>query len=45
MLEELLIILVGNYAFGWEADHAEPGVSIVVDENKGKEGLNIAYSV
>ena len=38
-------VKVGDCAFGWEADHVEPGVSTVVDENKRNEGPNIAYNI
>ncbi|MEA2022276.1 MAG: DUF4438 domain-containing protein [Candidatus Caldatribacteriota bacterium] len=38
-------IKVGDCAFGWEADHVEPGVSTVVDEEKRNDGPNIAYNI
>jgi len=38
-------IKVGDCAFGWEADHVEPGVSTVVDEEKRNEGPNVAYNI
>ena len=38
-------IKVGDCAFGWEADHVEPGVSTVVDEEKRNESPNIAYNI
>ena len=38
-------IKVGDCAFEWEADHVEPGVSTVVDEEKRNEGPNIAYNI
>jgi len=38
-------VKVGDCAFGWEADHVEPGVSTVVDEEKRYEGPNIAYNI
>ncbi|MEA1940170.1 MAG: DUF4438 domain-containing protein [Candidatus Caldatribacteriota bacterium] len=38
-------IKVGDCAFGWEADHVEPGVSTVVNEEKRDEGPNIAYNI
>lgn len=37
-------IKVGDKAFGWEADHVEPGVSTVVNEEKRNEGPNYAYN-
>jgi hypothetical protein len=30
---------------GWEADHVEPGVSTVVNEEKRDEGPNCAYNI
>ncbi|GAI43518.1 unnamed protein product, partial [marine sediment metagenome] len=38
-------IKVGDCAFGWEADHVEPGVSTVVNEEKRDEGPNCAYNI
>lgn len=38
-------IKVGDKAFGWEADHVEPGVSTVVNEEKRNEGPNCAYNI
>jgi len=38
-------IKVGDKAFGWEADHVEPGVSTVVNEEKRDEGPNCAYNI
>ena len=38
-------IKVGDNAFGWEADHVEPGVSTVVNEEKRSEGPNCAYNI
>ena len=38
-------IKVGDRAFGWEADHVEPGVSTVVNEEKRDEGPNCAYNI
>ncbi len=38
-------IKVGDKAFGWEADHVEPGVSTVVNEEKRGEGPNCAYNI
>jgi len=38
-------IKVGDCAFGWEADHVEPGVSTVVDEEKRGEAPNVAYNI
>ncbi|GAI63850.1 unnamed protein product, partial [marine sediment metagenome] len=38
-------IKVGDCAFGWEADHVEPGVSTVVNEEKREEGPNCAYNI
>ncbi len=38
-------IKVGDCAFGWEADHVEPGVSTVVNEEKRGEGPNCAYNI
>ncbi|GAJ04237.1 unnamed protein product, partial [marine sediment metagenome] len=37
-------IKVGDKAFGWEADHVEPGVSTVVNEEKRDAPLNYAYN-
>ena len=38
-------IKVGDCAFGWEADHVEPGVSTVVNEEKRDDGPNCAYNI
>ncbi|GAJ04743.1 unnamed protein product [marine sediment metagenome] len=38
-------IKVGDCAFGWEADHVEPGVSTVVNEEKRDKGPNCAYNI
>ncbi|MDO8898460.1 MAG: DUF4438 domain-containing protein, partial [Bacteroidales bacterium] len=38
-------IKVGDKAFGWEADHVEPGVSTVVNEEKRDDGPNCAYNI
>ena len=38
-------IKVGDKAFGWEADHVEPGVSTVVNEEKRDKGPNCAYNI
>jgi len=38
-------IKVGNSAFGWEADHVEPGVSTVVNEDKRRQDPNITYNI
>ncbi len=37
-------IKVGDKAFGWEADHVEPGVSTVVNEEKRDAPPNYAYN-
>ena len=37
-------IKVGDCAFGWEADHVEPGVSTVVNEEKRDAPPNYAYN-
>jgi len=37
-------IKVGDRAFGWEADHVEPGVSTVVSEEKREDSANNAYN-
>jgi hypothetical protein len=37
-------IKVGDKAFGWEADHVEPGVSTVVNEEKRNDPPNYAYN-
>ncbi len=37
-------IRVGDKAFGWEADHVEPGVSTVVNEEKRHAPPNNAYN-
>ncbi len=37
-------IRVGDKAFGWEADHVEPGVSTVVNEEKRDAPPNYAYN-
>ena len=37
-------IKVGDCAFGWEADHVEPGVSTVVNEEKRDAPPNNAYN-
>jgi len=38
-------IKVGDCAFGWEADHVEPGVSTVVNEEKRDAPPNYAYNI
>ncbi|MHC2995662.1 MAG: DUF4438 domain-containing protein [Candidatus Atribacteria bacterium] len=38
-------IRVGDKAFGWEADHVEPGVSTVVNEEKRDAPPNYAYNI
>lgn len=38
-------IKVGDCAFGWEADHVEPGVSTVVNEEKREAPPNYAYNI
>ncbi|GAH93730.1 unnamed protein product, partial [marine sediment metagenome] len=38
-------IKVGDKAFGWEADHVEPGVSTVVNEEKRDAPPNYAYNI
>jgi len=38
-------IKVGDRAFGWEADHVEPGVSTVVNEEKRNDPPNYAYNI
>jgi len=38
-------IKVGDCAFGWEADHVEPGVSTVVNEEKRDGEPNFAYNI
>ena len=38
-------IKVGDKAFGWEADHVEPGVSTVVNEEKRDAPPNCAYNI
>ena len=38
-------IKVGDCAFGWEADHVEPGVSTVVNEEKRNAPPNYAYNI
>ncbi|MBA3061906.1 MAG: DUF4438 domain-containing protein, partial [Atribacteria sp.] len=38
-------IKVGDIAFGWEADHVEPGVSTVVNEEKRNDPPNYAYNI
>jgi hypothetical protein len=38
-------IKVGDKAFGWEADHVEPGVSTVVNEEKRNDSPNYAYNI
>ncbi len=37
-------VKVGDRAFGWEADHVEPGVSSVVNEEKREDSINNAYN-
>jgi len=37
-------VLVGDPAFGWEADHVEPGVSTVLNADKRKDRPNLAYN-
>jgi len=37
-------VLVGDPAFGWEADHVEPGVSTAFNTEKRKERPNTAYN-
>jgi hypothetical protein len=37
-------IKVGDKAFGWEADHVEPGVSTVVNEENRNDPPNYAYN-
>ena len=38
-------IKVGDKAFGWEADHVEPGVSTVLNEEKRYDPQNNAYNI
>lgn len=37
-------VLVGDPAFGWEADHVEPGVSTILNSEKRKDRPNVAYN-
>jgi hypothetical protein len=37
-------VLVGDPAFGWEADHVEPGVSSVLSADKRSDRPNLAYN-
>lgn len=37
-------VLVGDSAFGWEADHVEPGVSTILNAEKRKDRPNVAYN-
>lgn len=36
-------VKVGDSAFGWEADHVEPGVSTILDQAKRYDGPNKGY--
>jgi hypothetical protein len=37
-------VKVGDCAFGWEADHVEPGVSTILDQDKRDSGPNRGYN-
>jgi hypothetical protein len=37
-------VLVGDSAFGWEADHIEPGVSSILNAEKRTDRANVAYN-
>ncbi len=37
-------VLVGDSAFGWMADHIEPGVSTILNPDKRKDQPNVAYN-
>ncbi|MFA4873852.1 MAG: DUF4438 domain-containing protein [bacterium] len=37
-------VLVGDPAFGWEADHVEPGVSSILNHEKRNDRPNLAYN-
>lgn len=37
-------VLVGDTAFGWQADHVEPGVSSVLNPDKRSDRPNVAYN-
>ncbi len=39
-----LNIRVGDPAFGWAADHAEPGVSTLINAEKRRDKQNVAYN-
>lgn len=36
-------VKVGDPAFGWRGDHIEPGVSMIMDEEKRSGGRNMAF--
>ncbi len=37
-------VKVGDSAFGWEADHIEPGVSALIDEEKRSSPYNMGFN-
>jgi hypothetical protein len=37
-------VLVGDPAFGWEADHVEPAVSTILNPDKRNDRPNVAYN-
>ncbi|MBI4211964.1 MAG: DUF4438 domain-containing protein [Deltaproteobacteria bacterium] len=37
-------VIVGDSAFGWAADHVEPGVSAIVNHEKRSEKPNVAFN-
>jgi hypothetical protein len=37
-------VLVGDSAFGWEADHIEPGVSTILNAEKRRDKPNLTYN-